>query len=177
MADEPPKKALIGGGIRPPDYIREMALQRTEDLMMQAYSPREIYVKLHAEGYTESEDTAKQWRLAVQKRWAIEDAEQRPARKDVWRRRIETQYQTLLERARTTKSELACAAYFAEATKLTKLALIMDGLTAPVRVEHSGSVDVMALQPHEREAEIAKLLEERAAAHRHAAKTTGKVFS
>jgi hypothetical protein len=165
------------GGIRPPDYIRDMALQRTEDLMVQAYSPREIFVKLHAEGYTESEDTAKQWRLAVQRKWAAEDAEQRPARKDVWRRRIETQYQQLLERAASTRSELACAAYFAEATKLTKLALIMDGLTAPVRVEHSGAVDVMALQPHEREAEIRDLLAKREAALKHAAKTTGKVFS
>lgn len=169
--DDPSKP----GGIRPPDYLRDMALQRTEDLMMQAYTPREIFVKLHAEGYTESENTAKEWRLAVQKRWAQEDAEQRPARKDTWRRRIESQYQKLLEHAELTKSELARAAYYAEATKLTKLALIMDGLTAPVKVEHSGTVDVAALQPHEREREIADLLAKREAALKAAAKAGGKV--
>lgn len=146
--------------------------------MLQAYSPREIYVKLHAEGYTESEDTAKQWRLAVQRRWAAEDAEQRPARKDAWRRRIETQYHRLLDAADATKSELAKAAFFAEATKLTKLALIMDGLTAPVRVEHSGSmIDPAALQPHERETRIDELLQKREAARAAAAKNAGKVYS
>lgn len=164
------------GGIRPPEYIREMALARVEDLMVQAYSPREIFLKLHEEGYTESEATAKEWRVAIQKRWAAEDAEQRPARKDAWRRRIEHQYQQLLEHAAVTNSELARAAYFAEATKLTKLALIMDGLTAPVRVEHSGSsVDPAALQPHEREARIAELLAKREKALADAAKIAGKL--
>ncbi|HUS27590.1 MAG TPA: hypothetical protein VMZ53_03755 [Kofleriaceae bacterium] len=176
MADNAPKKAPVGGGIRPPDYIRELALARVEDLMLQAYSPREIFAKLHDEGFTESEATAKEWRLAIQKRWALEDAEQRPARKDAWRRRIESQYQKLLEHAETTNSELARASYFAEATKLAKLALIMDGLTAPVKVEHSGAMmDPLALQPHERETRIAELLAKREAALAAAARAGGKV--
>lgn len=145
--------------------------------MMQAYSPREIFLKLAEDGYTESEKTAQDWRLAIQKRWAQEDAEQRPARKDAWRRRIEECYRRLLEHAEETTSEIARASFFAEATKLTKLALIMDGLTAPVKVEHSGSVDVNALQPHEREAEIAALLRKREEALKLAAKTSGKVYS
>jgi hypothetical protein len=166
------------GGIRPPDYIRTMALKRCEDLMLQAYAPRDIAAKMIDEGYTDSEITVKNWRNEIQKRWAFEDAEARPARKDAWRLRIEEAYRKLLEYATTTKSELARAAYFAEATKLTKLALAMDGLTAPVRVEHSGSsVDPAALQPHEREAKIAELLAKRQAAMAAAAKAGGKLDS
>lgn len=142
--------------------------------MLQAYAPREIFAKLVTEGFTESEDTAKKWRLEIQRRWAAEDAELRPARKDLWRARIERQYHKLLDWAEGTKSEIARAAFNAEAIKLTKLALIMDGLTAPVRVEHSGQVDVMALQPHERDAEIEQLLAKRKAAHEFAARAAGK---
>jgi hypothetical protein len=159
-----------GGGVRPPDYIREMALARVEDLMLQAYSPREIFVKLHAEGFTESEETARKWREAIQKRWAQEDAEMRPARKDAWRARIEQQYRKLIEWAETSTSQIAKAAFMAEATKLTKLALIMDGLTAPVRVDHSGIVDVRHLAPQEREDKIRELLAKREAAKREAGK-------
>lgn len=169
------KKDPPTGGIRPPDYIRAMALARVEDLMLQAYTPREIFAKLVDEGFTESEDTAKKWRIEIQKRWAIEDAEARPARKDTWRNRIETQYRKLLAWAETTKSELARAAFMAEATKLTKLALIMDGLTAPVKIEHSGTVDVNALQPHERDSEIEALLRKREDARQAAARAAGKV--
>lgn len=171
MKDDPPH----GGGIRPPDYIREMALTRVEDLMLQAYAPREIFAKLVTEGFTESEETAKKWRHEIQRRWAADDAELRPARKDLWRARIESQYHKLLGYAETTKSEIARAAFFAEATKLTKLALIMDGLTAPVRVEHSGQVDVMALQPHERETEIEQLLRKREEARLQSARVANKV--
>lgn len=177
MSEQSKKGPPGGGGIRPPEYLRTMALNRCEDLMMQAYSPREIAATLVSEGYTDSVETVKNWRLEIQKRWAIEDAEQRPARKDTWRNRIEAQYKKLLEWAEVTKSEIARSAYMAEATKLTKLALIMDGLTAPVKVEHSGAVDAYALQPHERETEIAELLRKREAVLQHAAKASGKVYS
>lgn len=163
-----------GGGIRPPDYIRDMALARVEDLMLQAYTPREIFLKLHDEGFTESEETARKWREAVQKRWSLEDAEQRPARKDAWRTRIEQQYRKLLQWAETSTSQIAKAAFMAEATKLTKLALIMDGLTAPVRIDHSGTVDVRHLAPKEREDKIRELLAKREAARQASAVPVGK---
>lgn len=166
------------GGVRPPDYIYTMALARIEDLMMQAYSWPDIFAKLVAEGFTESENTAKSWRKEIQRRWAAEDAENRPARKDMWRGRLEALYHKLLTKAGSPGlSASACAMLYAEAIKVAKIAVVMDGLTAPVRVEHSGAVDVAALQPHERETEIRELLAKREAALQQAAKTSGKVYS
>lgn len=161
MGDEPPRK----GGIRPPDYVYEMAIGRTEDLMVQAYNWRDIFARLVSEGYTDSEDTAKEWRKEVARRWAAEDAEQRPARKDVWRSRLEKLYRELLEKADSPKmSSTAAAILYGEAIKVAKIAIVMDGLTAPVKIEHSGSVDVHAMGPLEREKEIAELLAKREAA-------------
>lgn len=175
--DDKPNGGTLGtgGGNRPPDYLYYTALNRIEDLMIQCYAWKDIFAKLVDEGFTESEDTAKRWRKEVQRRWAAEDAENRPARKDAWRTRIEEQYRKLLEHAAGTKSELARAAYYAEATKLTKLALIMDGLTAPVIVAHTHNADPMALQPHERETRIDELLKKREAAMVAAARDAGKV--
>jgi hypothetical protein len=169
------KKEPAPGGVRMPEYLRFAALSRVEDLMVQAYKPHDIVAKMIDEGFTDSEETVRKWRLEVQRKWALEDAELRPARKDLWRTRIEAQYHKLLDYAEVTKSELARASYFAEATKLTKLALIMDGLTAPVQHVHSGQVDVMALQPHERETEIEALLRKREEARQAAARDAGKV--
>lgn len=152
------------GGIRPPDYIHAMALARVEDLMLQGYSPRDIFARLFDEQYTESEETAAAWRQAVQRKWAAEDAEMRPAYKDRWRARIEKQLRRLNERAENTKSDLAAAAFYSEATKLMKLGIIVDGAQAPVQVQHTGSVDVAAMSPRDREAEIAELMAKRDAA-------------
>ncbi len=149
------------GGIRPPDYVYEMAIGRTYDLMIQGFSPRDVAAKLISEGYTDSLATVGEWRKEVHRRWAIEDAEERPARKDTWRARLEGLYRELLEKARGSKAETAAAILYAEAIKVSKLAIILDGLTAPVKVEHSGRVDVAAMAPHEREREIAELLRKR----------------
>src|SRR5438132_4443841 len=88
-------------GKRPPNYLYEMAIGRVEDLMRQAIKWPRILAILSDEGYTESEDTAKNWRTEVCRRWAVEDAVMRPARKDLWRARLEDLYCTLLERAAT----------------------------------------------------------------------------
>lgn len=157
------------GGIRPPDYVYEMAIGRTEDLMVQAYSWRDIVAKLIAEEYTDSEETAKNWRAEVVRRWAAEDAEMRPARKDAWRARLEKLYRELLAKAEDGKtSSTAAAIMYAEAIKVAKIAIVMDGLTAPVKIEHSGRVDVQAMGPLEREKEIQALLEKRNAALKNA---------
>lgn len=165
--DEQPKR----GGIRPPDYVYEMNIGRTEDLMLQAYSWRDIFARLVTEGLTDSEDTAKNWRAEVMRRWAVEDAEMRPARKDAWRARLEKLYRELLEKAADPKqSSTAMAILYGEAIKVMKIAIVMDGLTAPVKVEHSGRVDVQAMGPLEREKEIAALLAKREAALKNAPK-------
>lgn len=143
--------------------------------MLQAYKPREIYAKLYDEGYTDSEETARKWRGEVQRRWAAEDAEARPARKDAWRLRMDALYRSLLEKADRAKSEFAAAQYIGEAIKVAKLAIVMDGLHQPIKIEHSGSVEVMAMTPLEREKEIAELLAKREAARK--ASPSGKVFS
>lgn len=159
--DEPPQRR----GIRPPDYIFEMNIGRTEDLMLQAYSWRDIYARLVDEGLTDSEETAKNWRREVMRRWSVEDAEQRPSRKDAWRGRLELLYRQLLEKAGDSKmSSTAAAILYGEAIKVAKIAIVMDGLTAPVKVEHSGKLDVQAMGPLEREKEINELLAKRAAA-------------
>lgn len=152
------------GGQRPPTYLYEMAISRTEDLMVQAMSPRDLVATLISEGYTDSEETVRKWRREVMRRWAAEDVEMRPARKDTWRARLEAQYHALLEKAKTCKSEFAFSQLHAEATRIAKVAIVMDGLTAPVTTRADGYIDPAALAPHEREREIAALIAKRDAA-------------
>lgn len=171
--EQPMQSTAQGGGIRPPDYEYELAISRTEDLMVQAFPWKRIVAMLSEEGYTESEETARKWRREVLRRWAAEDAEMRPARKDLWRARLDAQYRTLLEKAAEVKSEYAFAMLHAEATRIAKVAIVMDGLTAPVVVKHEGQIDVAAMSPMEREREIAALLAKREAAMRALAESQG----
>ncbi len=152
------------GGIRQPDYLRELALARLEDLMVQAMPWPKIVTTMIAEGVTESEETCKNWRRLIQKRWAKEDAELRPARKDLWRARLEAQYNALIEKARECKSDFAYAQLQAEATRVAKVAIVLDGLTTPVVDKGDGQTAVAALAPHERERQIAELIAKRDAA-------------
>lgn len=152
-------------GKRPPEYIRMLALALVEDLMIQGYGPRAIYAKLVEHGYTESEETARDWRQLVQKRWAIEEAEERPARKEGWRARIMDRIRRLEAKAENTKSAIAAATYESEITKLYKLGILVDGAHAPLKIEHSHSaMPVEAMSPIERERELAELLKRREAA-------------
>lgn len=152
------------GGVRLPDYLREMALGRVESLMIEGFAPNMIAAKVIDEGLTDSPQTVKGWRLAVQKRWAAEDAELRPARKDLWRRRIEARYQELLVMARTMKSEFARVSAHEALIKLSKLGILLDGAHLPVVLEADGRLDPAAMAPAEREREIEALLAKRQAA-------------
>lgn len=152
------------GGIRLPDYQRDLALARVEALMIEGYAPTMIAAMVIAEGFTDSPATVKTWRLAVQKRWAAEDVELRPARKDLWRRRIEDRYQAIIVKMGTCKSEFAWAQMQAELTRLSKLGILLDGAHLPVATEADGKLDPAAMSPLEREREIAALLEKRQAA-------------
>jgi len=150
-----------GGGIRPPDYLRELALARIEDLMVQALPWHRIVAILADEGVTESEETAKKWRFQIQRRWAAEADATRPARKDLWRARLEAQYHQVLERARTTKSDFAYSQLQAEATRIAKVAIVLDGLHQPIMQQPDGKLDPASMSPAEREREIAALLAKR----------------
>jgi len=157
------------GGIRLPDYQRDLALARVEALMIEGYTPNEIASKVITEGYTESTETVKKWRIAVQRRWADEDREQRPARKDMWRRRIEARYQAILTKMAGCKSEFAWAQMQAELTRLSKLGILLDGAHLPVVEQGDGKIDPAAMSPMEREREIQALLVKREAARAAAA--------
>lgn len=152
------------GGTRPPEYLRTMALAFVEDLMIQGYGPHEIFAKVSEKGYSDSEVTVREWRQAIQKRWAIEEAEERPARKEGWRHRILKRIQRLEDKAAEAKG-LAQAALESEITKLYKLGILVDGAHAPTvhKIQHE-TVPVEAMSPLEREREIAELLERRKAA-------------
>lgn len=150
---------MSAGGTRTPGYLYEMALARVEDLMRQAIPWPRICAILSDEGYTDSADTAKNWRRVIMARWADEEKELRPARKDLWRERLEHLYRTCLERAATMEG-YPQAAMMSEAIKVAKLAIVLDGVQAPIVVNHTG-IDVSAMSPMEREKEIAELLRRR----------------
>lgn len=150
-------------GIRPPNYLYEMALARVEDLMMQAMQWPKIVATLVDEGYTDSADTCDNWKREVMRRWAVEDSLMRPARKDLWRARLELLYSNLLGKAEAAHG-YAQAQLFAEAIRVAKLAIVLDGVQAPVVVKHEGQIDVHTMAPHERAKEIEILLAKRAAA-------------
>jgi hypothetical protein len=152
------------GGIRSTAYEYELAIARTEDLMVQAMSPKDIVATLITEGYTDSPDTVKKWRQEVQRRWANEEQAMRPARKDLWRARLESQYHAVLKRAAATKSDIAFSMLYTEATRIAKLSIVMDGLQAPVTIRSDGLIDPAAMSPPEREREIVALLARREAA-------------
>lgn len=151
------------GGIRPPDYLHEMAIARVEDLMVQALPWKRVLAILSTEGYTESPETARNWRREVHRRWAAEDAEMRPARKDLWRARLEALYADLLDRASLAAGHVQ-AMLFAEAIKVAKVSIVMDGLTQPVVAAADGKASVLSMSPLDREREIAALLAKREAA-------------
>lgn len=162
------------GGIRPPDYLREMALSRIEDLMVQAMPWKRIVAILVDEGITESEETAKNWRQEVQRRWAAEDSETRPAMRSLWNARLEAQYKAVQERAAVSKSDFAYSQLQAEATRIAKVAIVLNGLHQPSAARPDGMIDPIALSPVERERQIADLLAKREAA-RAALASNGKV--
>jgi hypothetical protein len=150
-------------GARPPEYIRIMALQLVEDLMIQGYGPQRILAECVERGYTDSAETVRDWRQAVQRRWAVEELDERPARKEGWRIRIMDRIRRLEVKASAATSQLAAAAMESEITKLYKLGILVDGAHAPIvhRHESASGVPVEAMSPIERDREIDQLLEKK----------------
>lgn len=154
--------ASTSGGIRLPNYQYELAIGRLEDLMVQAVPWTRIVAILSEEGYTESAATAAAWRREVMARWAAEDSETRPARRDLWRQRLERLYQDLLERARMMDPGHVQVMMFGEAAKVAKLAVAVEGIASMThRHEHTGKVPASAMAPIDRERELNALLGKR----------------
>lgn len=149
-----------------PEYVRRNAVDRVEELMVQAIPWAEIRQILIDEGHlselSPNPGPAESWRREVQKRWNAEDAELRPARKDLWRARLEGQYRDVRKRAADCDSPAMYAMLNDSATKIAKLAIQLDGLQEPKRVHVTGETDVADLSPRERQQEIDALLAKKA---------------
>lgn len=147
-----------------PDYLAEIGISRVEDLMVQAVAWNRIVAILSAENLTEDRDRASAWRREVFRRWQEEDKELRPARKDMWRARLDALYGDLLKKA-DLASGATQAMLYAEVTKVAKLAIAVDGIGGQQVPRRDGAhVDPAALSPIEREREIKELLAKREAA-------------
>lgn len=101
-----------------------------------------------AEKYNVAESTVSRYYKFIHDRWATEEREQRPQRREHFRAMAMDAYRL----AKTTKNALAAAA-------VLRLLAKLDGLEAPVRVALSVTVDIRAMAPEERHAEIERLWE------------------
>lgn len=104
-----------------------------------------------AEEYKVTERTIQRYMRSVRERWLKEEEEHRPMRRAEFRAMIRNN----LEIAWATGNAMAGAATLRVLAKL-------DGLEAPCKLEISGVLDVRAMSPLDRQAEIERLLKRRA---------------
>lgn len=152
------------GGIRMNSAVRYMALQLVEQMLIKGHRNAAILAECAEQGYTESANTLQNWILEIHARWASDDAVRRPARKDLWRARLEARYLMMLEDLDDPKMNMQGinrAKLYDSMAKLELLAIKLDGLDAPIRVEHSGTVDIRSMAPDERTKRIEELLAKR----------------
>lgn len=145
-------------GVRPADAVYEMALATLEDLLLQRVAWPKIVAQLIEGGFTTSQHTIRDWRKEVRRRWAEQDAEERPHRRDEHREMLRTLYQI----SYTTGDYRCCE-------KIARQLMILDGLNQPTKIELSGTLAVEAMTPAQRNAEIDTLLQKREQARRLAA--------
>jgi hypothetical protein len=150
-----------------PDYYHFLGETRVEELMGAATPWPKIIKILSEEGLTQSREVAKEWRDKVLTRWKVEEDEARPHRKAIWRTRLETLYYELHSRAVATKNDLAAVKFFGEALRAADACIALDGVSAPIQIQHGGTVGVAveSMAPIERQREIEELLERRRLAH------------
>lgn len=172
MEDEPSKRRG-----RAPDHVYRANLARLESLIVEGYSIEQCIEIMIEDGRTESEATVRAWRAEVFARWAKEDVELRPARRDMMRQQLmmlfRSNYQASLDTQGKPGTTMAAVLSRAECTKIAKLSCQLDGLLAPTVVKVDGAVDPLAMSPSERRAEIDELLAKREAAMREAASRDG----
>jgi len=108
-----------------------------------------------AEEFGISRYTVREWATLVRKQWATEEERYRPERRAQHRQRLQYSWNQSLD----------AGDYRAAATVLQTWQKF-DGLDSPTKVEHtvSGHVDVRAMTPLERQAEIDRLQAKREAA-------------
>lgn len=147
--------------------VRYLGLQRTEELILKGWDTQRILGQLSAEGFTESLDTARRWSQEIYQRWAEEDNAQRPHRRNMWRMRLEARYRRMLDDLDDPTMKLtghARAAMYDSLAKVELLAIKLDGLDAPVKIQHmvnGADIDVRAMSPDRRRARVEELLEKR----------------
>lgn len=104
-----------------------------------------------AKDYSLTERTVQRYMRCIRERWMREEEEHRPQRRAEFRAMIRNN----LEIAWATANSIGGAATLRLLAKL-------DGLEAPCKIEISGAVDVRAMSPLDRQAEIERLLKRRA---------------
>lgn len=100
-----------------------------------------------------TERTVWEYMRQVRQRWREEEQELRPERREHFRQMIMETFRT----AQDSGNAMAMAAAL-------KVAARLDGLEEPQRVEVTAQVDVLAMTPAQRQAEIDRLLRQRAQA-------------
>lgn len=140
-------------GKRPSDALYEMALAEVEDLILQRIPWPQIVARAISGGLCTSEETVKNWRKEIRRRWAEQDAEEKPNRRDEHREMLRSLYGISFKTADYRNCE-----------KIARQLMILDGLHVPIQVNHTGSIDIAAMSPQQRQAEIDELLKRREAA-------------
>jgi len=172
--EEKPKYVPKGGT---PAHVHRAHLARLESLIVEGYNLEQCTTIMIEEGHTESESTVAGWRGQVFARWAKEDVELRPARRDIMRQQLamlfRSNYQASLDIDGKPGTTMNAVLSRAECTKIAKLSCQLDGLLAPTVIKVDGAVDPLSMSPSERRAEIDALLEKREAAMRAAASRDG----
>jgi hypothetical protein len=149
---------------RLPKAVQYLALARVEELLLAGYSLDKIVAQMSAEGISESRDQILSWTRAIYRKWTEEDKERRPYYRELWSQRLEARYRMMLEDLANPTMKMtghARAAMYDSLAKVELLAMKMHGLDAPIKHEHSGTIDVRALTPEERRKRIDELLEKR----------------
>lgn len=144
--------------------LHYLALQRTEELILKGWDTQKVLAQLSSEGYTDSLDTARRWSQEVYQRWAEEDNAQRPHRRNLWRMRLEARYRRMHEDLDDPTMKLtghARAAMYDALAKVELLAIKLDGLDAPLKINVTSGPDVLSMSPDRRRARLDELITKR----------------
>lgn len=158
------------GGVRLPEYLRELALAKIEECMLKGMRRQAILAEMAELGATESMRTVDDWIAEVRTRLIEADVEMRDFRRNMRRAQMDARYQMALAdlaEARTlppsASKAMAMAMLHRAVTSCEQLLMKIDGLEGPIKIEHSGTIDVRAMSPDQRRERIEELIAKRAA--------------
>jgi hypothetical protein len=131
--------------------IHALNVARMESMLLQQIPWSEIVAEFIGTGAVTAESTLRDWRREIWQRWAADDADLRPHRRDVHREMLRALYHEALK----DKAWGACE-------RVLKQLMILDGLQTPdtLNINHT-HVPVEKMSPEEREREIAELIAKR----------------